>query len=131
MTAGVRGRRAVHARAACVALAALAGCAAPINPDEPKAVAALAVAPYEIHEECVRLVPGDRLEYTFEATERVNFEIRYREGDAVVAPIARDSTRADAGVFIAQLARDYCLVWEAGAAGALLDYRVWLRPARH
>ncbi len=130
MTACPLGTRAVHALAVPVALAVLAGCAAQIKPGEPKSVVALAIHPYETHAQCARLVPDDRLDYSFEATEPVSFDIRYREGSAVVAPIARESTRADAGVFIAQIARDYCLFWEAGAAGALLDYRIRLRPAR-
>lgn len=130
MTARRRGGCAVRALAVPLALAALAGCAAQIKPDAPISVAALAIRPYETHEQCARLVPEDRLEYAFEATEPVSFDIRYREGSAVVAPIARESTRTDAGVFIAQITRDYCLVWEAGAAGALLDYRIRLRPAR-
>jgi hypothetical protein len=128
MTASPRGGHTVHVLAA--ALVALAGCTAQIKPDEPKSVVALAIHPYETHEQCARLAPEDRLEYAFEATEPVSFDLRYREGRAVVAPIARESTRADAGVFIAQVARDYCLVWEAGAAGALVDYRIRLRPAR-
>jgi hypothetical protein len=127
MTAKPRGWRALGTLLAC---AALAGCAPPIKPDEPQSVTAFAIHPYETHEQCAHLAPNDRLEYAFEATERVNFDIRYREGGAVVAPIARESVRADAGVFIAQIARDYCLVWEAGGAGALLDYRLRLRPAR-
>ncbi len=128
MTADPRGWRSLGA---LLAYAALAGCAAQIKPDEPRSVTAFAIHPYETHVQCARLVPDDRLEYAFEATEPVNFDIRYREGVAVVAPIARESVRADAGVFIAQIDRDYCLVWEAGGAGALLDYRLRLRPARH
>lgn len=126
MTAGPRGRRTLGVMVICVALD---GCAAPIKLDEPKSVSALVIHPYETHEQCARLVPDDHLEYTFETTERVNFDIRYREGSAVIAPIARESVRADAGVFIARIAHDYCLVWEAGGAGALLDYRIRLRPA--
>ena len=87
------------------------------------------LTPYEMREECVRLAPGDRLEYDFEATEPVAFEIRYRDGATVIAPVVRDASRGDAGVFPARLPRDYCLVWEAGPAGALVDYRLRLRPA--
>ncbi len=128
MTGGARGR-AIPARAAWIALGALAGCAAPLKPDEPKAVVALAIHPYETHEQCAHLAPDDRLEYAFEATEPVAFDIRYHEGSVVVAPIVRESTRGDAGVFVARITRDYCLVWEGGGAGALLDYRLRLRSA--
>lgn len=117
-------------RAAALAACALAGCAeAPLTADAPKSVVAMVLTPYEIREDCVRLAAGDRLEYAFEATEPVAFEIRYREGGAAIAPVARDATRADAGVLPARLDRTYCAAWEAGPAGALVDYRLRLRPA--
>jgi hypothetical protein len=107
----------------------LIGCAvAPVTADTPKAIWGLGLPPYEIREDCVRLEPGDRLDYTFDATEPVSFEIRYREGAAALAPIARAPTRSDAGVYRASLASEYCLVWEAGPAGAMIDYRLRLRP---
>ena len=109
---------------------ALCGCATPlVTPDTPRNVRAHPIAPYEWHEECLHLDVGDRLEFAFEATEPVDFNVHYHEGKTVVMPISRDKTRADAGVFAPAIAQDYCLMWEAGAAGALLDYRVRLRPA--
>ena len=99
--------RAIPARAAWIALGALAGCAAPLKPDEPKAVVALAIHPYETHEQCAHLAPDDRLEYAFEATEPIAFDIRYHEGSVVVAPIVRESTRGDAGVFVARVTADF------------------------
>ena len=108
----------------------LFGCAAtPVTSDAPKIVSGMVLTPYDIRDDCVRLSPGDRLDYTFDATEPVAFEIRYREGAAALAPIARSGVLTDAGVYAASLAREYCLVWEAGPAGALVDYRLRLRPA--
>jgi hypothetical protein len=72
---------------------------------------------------------GERVEYDFNATEPVDFTIQYRDGNAVVSPVVREKVTGDSGVFVPRLAQDYCLTWEAGAAGAVLDYRVWLRPA--
>lgn len=77
----------------------------------------------------MRLEVGERVEYDFNATEPVDFTIQYRDGNAVVAPVVREKVTADSGVFVPRLAQDYCLTWEAGVAGAVLDYRVWLRPA--
>jgi hypothetical protein len=114
---------------AAIAFAAMAGCAAPLAPDQPRSITGLTILPYERHRECARLAADDRLEYAFETTEPVAFEIRYFEGSAAVSPIVRDSTRADAGVFVATESREYCLVWEAGGAGTLIDYRLRLRPA--
>jgi hypothetical protein len=120
-----------HARSAVLALAAaVAGCASqPLPLTEPRAVSGMPLPPYETREECVRLEQGDRLEYRFEASEPVSFEIRYHEGTAVVSPLVREASGGDAGVFVAALPRDYCLFWEAGAAGARIDYRVRRRPA--
>ena len=112
-----------------VAALALGACTTPIAADSPKTVRAQPIAPYEWHEECLHLEVGDRVEFAFEATEPVDFNIHYHEGKAVIMPISRDKTRADAGVFVSPATQDYCLMWEAGAAGALLDYRVRLRPA--
>jgi hypothetical protein len=132
MIAGAPACGAALAIAALSALPLLAGCgAAPVTADEPKSVRGHPLPPYASHDECVRLAPGDRLEYAFEASAPVAFDIRYREGAAVVAPVVREQSRTDAGVFVARIARDYCLMWEAGAAGVLIDYRLRLRLAAH
>jgi hypothetical protein len=107
----------------------LAACTATLTTDAPKVVTNHPLPPFQMHQECLRLAPGDRLDYTFDSTEPVAFDIRYHDGNAVVMPIARERTRADAGVFAPSLAQDYCLMWEAGPAGALIDYRIRVRRA--
>ena len=116
----------------CWLLAALPLCACTtplVTADAPKTVRGHPIAPYEWHEECMHLDVGDRVEFAFESTEPVDFNVHYHEGKAVVMPMVRDKTRADAGVFAPPAAQDYCLMWEAGAAGAVIDYRVRLRAA--
>lgn len=117
------------ARTVFAATLALAACAAPGLNEAPKSVTGHALASREIHEECLKLVPGDRLEYAFESTEPVDFNLHYHEGKTVVMPISREATRAEAGVFAARIAHDYCLMWQPGPQGATLDYRVRFRPA--
>ena len=56
-------------------------------------------------------------------------ELAPTSSETALASIARSNVLADSGVYAASLAREYCLVWEAGAAGALVDYRLRLRPA--
>ena len=112
-----------------VAAMALSGCAATITAGEPKVVSAQPVPSYQIHEECFRLSEGDRVEFRFESTETVDFNIHYHEGDAVVMPISREKSLEYAGVYLARLTQNYCLTWEAGAAGALIDYRILIKPA--
>jgi len=114
---------------ACAAALALCGCAAPISNDNPKAVRAHPIPAYQIHEECLRLEPGDRIEYGFESSAPVDFNIHYQEGKAVVMPVVRDKSREDAGFYAAQIAQDYCLMWEAGPVGAMIDYRIRVRQS--
>jgi hypothetical protein len=110
-----------------VALAlALTACAVEtIGPDVPKVVSH-AIAPYEQHEECVDLREGDRLDYRFEAQMPVAFSIRYLDGSTIVMPISRDAVQEDGGIFQPRLANRYCLHWDAGQRGAIIDYRIRL-----
>jgi hypothetical protein len=112
------------------ALLAVAGCAGrDIAPGVPKVVHGLPIGPFAMHEECLAAVDGDRIDFTFGSSEPLRFALRYREGGASVFPVEHDATRAHAGVFAVRLARRYCLTWEAGTAGAVVDYRVRLRTA--
>ncbi len=117
--------------ASAVGLCVLA-CAAPsIEPNVPKHVRELDIPAYNIREDCVKLLPGDRLEFAFESNQPVDFNIHYHEGNAVLVPYSRDATKAAADVYQPRSAQDYCLTWEAGKEGALVEYRVRLRrPAR-
>jgi hypothetical protein len=105
------------------------GCAEkPIAPGQPKA-ANIDLAPYVMHEECVDLVQGDRLDYRFESNEPVKFYIYYRDSNMVVEPITRNGVVEDAGVFAPRITARYCLSWEANAAGALIGFHANVRRA--
>ena len=113
-----------------VAASVLGACAtAAIEPDVPKSVERLGIAPYQAHEECVKLVPGDRLEYRFAAGAPLAFNIHYHEGQTVVMPLSRENTKEETGVYTPIVAHHYCLMWEAGPQATTLDYRIRLRRA--
>jgi len=122
--------RALGARAAFLSIF-VAACAAPdtIVGDEPRAATAFAIAPYEFHEECATLATGDRLDYLFEAQAPVSFQIYYKEGIAFISTISRDDVRDGGGIFNAPAARRYCVRWDAGQQGALVDFRIRLTRA--
>jgi len=112
---------------AAVPLAFVAGCAGgPPRLDAPMAAFNVDLAPYASHEVCFAMRVGERFGYVFEARVPVAFSIRYREQEAVISPISRDSTREESGDFTADQDQTYCLVWQAGAEGSSVDYR--LRP---
>jgi len=111
--------------ASSIAATLLAACAsAPIPPNAPHSVDAQRIAPWEIHEDCADILDGDRIDFRFDATERVDFDLYYREGAAVIIPLSRHAVTADSGVFEARIPGHYCLAWKAGAAGAFVSYHV-------
>lgn len=95
-----------------------------ITPDAPKAASEFSIAPFEVHEECAQLVPGDRLDYRFEAQRPVAFHIYYKDGLMFIAPVSREDVTESSGIFNAPNERRYCLRWEAGREGAIIDYRI-------
>jgi len=106
-------------------LAMTAGCAsAPGRLLEPKAVFGLELAPYATTEECIVLEPGERIGYRFEARLPVAFNVNFHQDNAVIMPISRDATTSESGDFAADRKEVYCLMWEAGAGGSVLDYRI-------
>lgn len=121
-------KRACSSLLAMLVALPLAACAAQptIVPGKPLAVKARALPPYQFIEECGKLQAGDRIAYEWEAQAPLKFNIHYHEGKAVIMPVTRDDAKADRAEFKALVAHDYCLMWEAGAQGTLLDYRVRL-----
>ena len=122
----VRGR---HAQAGLLSLALAACAAAPaIRTGVPHAVPRVVIAPYASHEECVPLVPGDRVDYQYDSSAPLGFDIRYREGGNVLMPVVRKPSASASGTYQALIAHDYCMNWEAGPAGAIIRYRILVRP---
>jgi len=102
-----------------------AGCvSAPGRLLEPRAVFGRELAPYATTEECIVLEPGERIGYRFEARLPVAFNVQFHEDNAVIMPISRDATTSESGDFAADRKEVYCLTWEAGAGGSVLDYRI-------
>jgi hypothetical protein len=106
----------------------VASCATPpLGPGEPHVGDRLPIAPYATREACVDLAVGDRLDYRFQSSAPVDFELRYREANAVVSPIVRPHSTGDSDIFEVRVAAHYCLEWQAGADGAIIGYRVQIR----
>ena len=116
-----------HACCSCALALAVTACAGErIRPGTPLEVTGQRINPFELHEECVQLTPEDRLVYRFTAQRPVAFNIHYHDGKTVIMPISRDNVVTDDGTFRPLISQDYCLMWEAGREGAILDYRILL-----
>jgi len=108
----------------------LCGCATRlVDRNAPKVVENNEIAPYATYQECLLLEQGERLDFRFESSEPLHFDLRYRDAGATVLPLVRDGTREFASIYPVPATRAYCLAWEAGAAGARLDYRFTVHPA--
>ncbi|HVP87872.1 MAG TPA: hypothetical protein VMU79_07325 [Casimicrobiaceae bacterium] len=98
--------------------------------DAPRSAAGVEVAPYAVHEECVDLDRGERIGYYFVSVAPVTFNIHFHDSNAVIMPIVRENVTEDSGEFTADRKEIYCLVWEAGAAPTLLEYRIRPIPVK-
>ena len=117
--------------AACALALAVSACASEtILPGTPRDVTEKKINPFERHEECMKLVPGDWLVYRFAAQRPVDFNIHYLDGKSVIMPLSRDKVTEDDDTFRPLVAQDYCLTWEAGRDGAILDYRILLNRSQ-
>ena len=72
---------------------------------------AVTINPSKLHEECMGLMPGDALFYSFKASDPVDFNIHCHEGGNIICPVSKQSTSADEGKFYAEKEQTYCLMW--------------------
>ena len=108
--------------------ACLSSCTpAVVAPGQPRVVDRVVIAPYDAHEQCMALAAGDRLDYRFDSSAPLDFDIRYRQANAVLSPIVREHSRSDSGIFEAHEPARYCLDWQAGVDGAIIGYRIVVR----
>jgi hypothetical protein len=106
------------------ALAATACAGGEYRLDSPRSAAGLEIGPYGIHEECVELARGERIDYYFASAAPVAFNIHFHDGNAVIMPIVREKVREAADDFTADRKEVYCLMWEAGVEPTILEYRI-------
>ena len=107
-------------------VACVASCATTPGSDA-RVVDGLAIAPYGIHDECFDLAAGDRLDYRYEASAPIDFDIRYREANAVVSPIVRPHSTADSDILEVVVPARYCAEWQAAADPVTIGYRLLVR----
>ncbi len=69
------------------------------------------IAPADIYETCAKLVPNQALEYSFEASNSINFKILYRSQGNVFYSYTKDNVLSDRGVFYPEREESYCVDW--------------------
>ncbi|HXX80095.1 MAG TPA: hypothetical protein VEI46_00970 [Thermodesulfovibrionales bacterium] len=81
------------------------------------------IKPSGIHEDCTELVPGETLDYFFNASRPLNFNVHYHEDHNVVYVITKDGVSSDKGTFRCEKKQYYCLMWtNSGSESVSLTY---------
>jgi hypothetical protein len=118
-------------RRGILAVLALTACAAdPYRLEGERAATGVELSPFALHEECVALDPGERVGFYFASAAPVAFNVHYHDANAVIMPIVREHATREADEFTADRKQIYCLTWEAGAQGSILEYRIRALPSR-
>ena len=83
------------------------GCASLIAADKKSET----IKPSGIHEDCMELVPGQIMDYSFEASKPVDFNLHCHEDSGVSYEISKDRVSEDKGTFVCKKKQYYCLMW--------------------
>jgi hypothetical protein len=110
-------------------VACVASCATTTVGSDSRAIDALSIAPYDAHDECFDLALGDRLDYRYQSSVPIDFDVHYRAANAVVSPIVRSHSTADSDIFEVRVPARYCAEWQVGADAATVGYRLLVRRA--
>lgn len=108
------------------AAAVLGACATPA----PQLIQAIEFGPTEVppqgfHQRCQTLLATARLDFEFTADAPLTMVVEYRERDMALQPLRLDGRRFEAGRFLPEATREYCLRWEnPGPERAFLRYRL-------
>jgi hypothetical protein len=125
MTACTRGAlRAPTVRITACCAAIVAGCANPMVRERTGEV----ISPYATTQACVDVKAGERIDYRFQSDTPLRYAVVSRDGDAEVASVSEEGVMEDSRIFAPALPREYCLTFEAGPAGAKIDYTLSVRP---
>lgn len=91
----------------CLFLFITGGCASLTAADKKSET----IKPSGIHEDCMEMVPGQILDYSFEASKPVDFNLHFHEDKDVSYEISKDRVSADKGTFVCKTKQHYCLMW--------------------
>jgi hypothetical protein len=95
----------------CVVALSTAFALAPAGAQAP-AAKPVVLKPGKPLEKCLVLESGQKLEYRFESTAKVNFNLHYNKGDSVYYPVKLDRTTGESGLYEAKARERYCFMWE-------------------
>ena len=86
--------------------------AAPPEPPSKTAAKPVTIKPNKFFEKCVVLNAAQTLEYGFNTSAKVNFNLHYHKGDAVYYPIKEDRVNRMDSSYETSVREDFCMTWE-------------------
>jgi len=90
------------------------GCTTPETKDTMKGVRDTlegTVKMSQYYEDCMELHPGQGMEYFFEASKPVNFNIHYHVESDIFYPVKKDNVSTLKGIFQVEKKQYYCVMW--------------------
>ena len=67
--------------------------------------------PSKIHEECMKLLPGDVLSYSFNASDPVDFNIHFHDEKNISYPVSKKRISGYEGTYSPAKEHMYCIMW--------------------
>ena len=81
-----------------------------------------------LHEDCEELTPGQVLDYQFESSKPLDFNIHYHDDSGISYPVKKDNIAKDQGVFRPDKKQFYCLMWtNPGSTPVEISYTKMIR----
>ncbi len=72
---------------------------------------AVMINPTKFHEDCIQLLPGDSLIYSFRTSDPVDFNIHYHENGKIFYPVSKKNVSDEKGEYSSGKKQFYCLMW--------------------
>jgi hypothetical protein len=69
------------------------------------------VAPGKIHEVCYELAKGQGIEYRFQSSRTMDFNLHFHEGTVIEYPVEKNAVQKAEGSYTAVKDQIYCLMW--------------------
>ena len=69
------------------------------------------IKPGKSYEACFHLSSGDKVQYSFDSSAELRFNIHYHEGKEVIYPVPVRLVSAEKSVFEPGTGNQYCLMW--------------------
>ncbi|SPQ01898.1 exported hypothetical protein [Candidatus Sulfobium mesophilum] len=69
------------------------------------------IKPSGVHEDCMELLKGQTLDYSFDSSKPLNFNIHYHEDHNVSYVVQKDGISSDHGTYNSGKKQYYCLMW--------------------